>query len=249
MKILSVFLAFYFSLLSCSLYSGTIDPAVADDVYVQNANSFPYVGKLCGTYEDGTHFCASAVAISERWILTAAHVVKGANKCKLIINDKEICVGKFIYKKEFDANELGKNDIAIGHCDENIGLNNYPLIYEKDDEVGKKCYIAGYGITGTFISGAIKSDNKKRAGTNVIDSVYRDTLLCTPSRKTEDKYTSSEFLIASGDSGGGLFIDGKLAGINSFVMAVDKRPNSSYTDEACHTRVSLFREWIEDVTK
>ena len=55
-----------------------------------------------------------------------------------------------------------------------------------------------------------------------------------------------EFLIASGDSGGGMFINGKLAGINSFVTAADGTTNSDYGDECCHTRISIFAKWIKD---
>jgi secreted trypsin-like serine protease len=58
-----------------------------------------------------------------------------------------------------------------------------------------------------------------------------------------------EFLIASGDSGGGLFIDNKLAGIHSCVMTVGKNPQSKYGEESGHTRISNFIEWIEDNRK
>ena len=52
-------------------------------------------------------------------------------------------------------------------------------------------------------------------------------------------------MLAPGDSGGGLFIGDRLAGINSFLMASDKNPNGSYTDESAFTRVSLYTNWIE----
>jgi hypothetical protein len=61
--------------------------------------------------------------------------------------------------------------------------------------------------------------------------------------------TSLEFLIASGDSGGGLFIDGKLAGINSCIMAVNGSPKSDYRTESGHTRISINLDWILENTK
>jgi len=54
-----------------------------------------------------------------------------------------------------------------------------------------------------------------------------------------------EFLIASGDSGGGLFIDKKLAGITSCVMTTDGNTDSNYNDERGHTRISQHINWIE----
>ena len=62
--------------------------------------------------------------------------------------------------------------------------------------------------------------------------------------KNNERMTELEFLIGSGDSGGGLFLDGKLAGINSCVLAIDKKPNSTYSDESGHTRVSKYIDWI-----
>jgi hypothetical protein len=87
------------------------------------------------------------------------------------------------------------------------------------------------------------SDGKKRGGSNIIDKIDRELLVCTPSRAYNK--TELEFLIGSGDSGGGLFIDGKLAGINSCVMATDGKPNSTYSDESGHTRISKYINWIE----
>lgn len=232
----------------CSLhgFAGTIDPNVSDQKYIKYAEGFNYVGKLCGVYDDGKNFCASAVAIDDHWIVTAAHVVKNSNECYLTIEDRVLCIDRVIYHKEFDKDELGRCDIALGYSEKKIGLKFYPQLYDKDDEVGKLCSIAGYGITGTFKSGANKSDLKMRAGSNRIDSIFRQTLVCSASTRCSRNATELEFLIASGDSGGGLFIDGKLAGINSFVMSDDK-PDSTYGDECCHTRISVFKEWIRSI--
>ena len=70
-------------------------------------------------------------------------------------------------------------------------------------------------------------------------------LLCSPSRYGAKDHTVLEYMIGSGDSGGGLFIEGKLAGINSCVMAVERSPMSKYGEESGHTRVSKFIDWIE----
>jgi hypothetical protein len=109
------------------------------------------------------------------------------------------------------------------------------------------CSISGYGVTGTFVTGGIKIDGKKRAGSNIINHVDRDLLVCDPSpRSHNSRITELEFLIASGDSGGGLFIDGKLAGINSCVMRVGGSPKSTYNEESGHTRISKFISWIKE---
>lgn len=231
-------------------YSGTIDPNIPDKKYIEYGEKFTYVGKLCGVYEDEKMFCASAVAIGDHHILTAAHVVKNAKNCFFTINGRDFCVQNIVYHSDFDKDEFGRGDIAIGYIDENIGLNFYPELYDNGDEDGKLCSIAGYGITGNFIRGATKSDGKKRAGSNIIDYISSDLLICSPSRRGKS-HTSLEFLISSGDSGGGLFIDGKLAGINSCVMSDGSKPKllSTYETESGHTRISKYIQWIKDHKK
>lgn len=223
---------------------GTIDPHTPDAKYIEFASQeqFNCVGKICGKYKDGTSFCASAVAIDDHHIITAAHVVKDSLRCSFFINDKEFFLSNVVYNKDFDGKEFGLADIAIGYSKEPFKIKTYPELYNSNDEVGKKCDICGYGFTGTFITGAKYHDNKKRSGSNTVDSIDHNMLICTPSN---DKHkTDLEFLIASGDSGGGLFIDGKLAGINSCVMRTNGSPRSIYGDESGHTRISIFIDWI-----
>lgn len=230
-------------------FSGTIDPIKEDSKYTEYAasNEFECVIQIGGQYDSVT-FKASAVAIDNRTALTAAHVVKQASNCYLILNDKKIKIHRILCHKDFNEEIFGVGDIAICYCEEDIGLSFFPTLYQNRDEEGKYCSIAGYGVTGTFLTGSKISDNKKRAGLNNIDYIQDELLVCSPSKNNHDKKTNLEFIISHGDSGGGLFIDKKLAGINSSVMAVDKKPDSSYTDESCHTRISTYLPWIKENT-
>lgn len=222
---------------------GTIRPDVSDQKYIEYGKKFHCVGRICGVYKSGQNYCASAVAIRPNWILTAAHVVKDSDVCFVTIKDKKTEIKKVIWHKDFEEKEFGFADIALGYSKDSLDLEFYPKLYADTNEEGKICSMAGYGLTGNFNTGIHISDNNIRAGSNFIDKIDRDLLICTPSRNHE-RTTELEFLIGSGDSGGGLFIDGKLAGINSCVFAVDKKPNSTYTDESGHTRVSKYIDWI-----
>jgi hypothetical protein len=228
-------------------YGGTIDPQTPDTKYQEYAKDFHYVGMLCGEYNNGDFFCASAVAIDDYNILTAAHVIEDAKVCIFTLHEFSThCIENVVIHKDFKKQKFGFSDIAIGHSKTPFKLKFYPDLYDKDDEQSKLCCIAGYGFHGTFLSGSVKHDGLRRAGSNIIDHVDNDLLICSPSYKTDKTFTSLEFLIASGDSGGGLFIDGKLAGINSCVIATGKIPSSKYGEEAGHTRVSKFIEWIKE---
>jgi secreted trypsin-like serine protease len=237
---------FLLSIVSSSVYAGTIDPQINDKEYVEYANLFPTVGKICGIYNDGSRFCGSAVAIDDYHVLTAAHVIKNSVSCFFYINDKEYCIKDIRMHKDFEKENFGIADIAIGKSEKSFNLKKYPELYDQNDEIGKECSICGYGFNGTFKTGAKFHDNKKRAGLNRIDYIDEDMLVCSASERSDKNITAMEFLIASGDSGGGLFIDKKLAGINSCVMAIDRSPQSKYNEESGHTRVFKFLGWINE---
>lgn len=227
-------------------YSGTIDPNTPDEKYIKYGENFHCVLEILGSYKENKQlFSASCVAIDKNWVLTAAHVVKGS-RFVFIYDDKDkkcIIVDEIITHEDFEEKVFGIADIALCHTSSDIILDFYPTLYTGSDEVNKICSISGFGQTGTFNTGIKLGDGKRRAGSNKIDNIENDLLICSPSviNKTE-----LEFLIGSGDSGGGLFIDGKLAGINSCVTTLDKKPDSTYNDEGGHTRVSKFLQWIKN---
>jgi hypothetical protein len=248
-------LIFIMAILGISIsYAGTIDPNVPDDKYIEYGDKFHSVVKLsCVNNETilpagGVNTSwGSAVIIDPHWIITAAHVVEDSYGWSVSFEGKQHEVKKIIIHPEYKTNVFGYNDIALGFLEEEIKLNYYPALYQNSDEVGKICSLAGYGFTGTFDTGIIDFDDKKRAGSNFVDRAERKTLVCSPSKK--NKTTELEFLISRGDSGGGLFINNKLAGIHSSVMARDGKSDSSYTDESSHTRISLFCGWIKENMK
>jgi hypothetical protein len=227
-------------------YGGTRDPSVPDAKYVEYGRKYECVVPIYGECACGNgkyhEFRASAVVISPRWVVTAAHVLHGQRGAKVKVRDREFALRRIVVNRHFKENRLGMYDIAVAETEEDMGLDFYPALYRERDEAGKVAGICGYGLTGTFASGATVSDNTKRAGSNVVCRIEDHVMVCSV---TDPRKTKMEFMIAHGDSGGGLFIDGKLAGINSFVSAADKNPNSSYGDECHHTRVSIFVPWIE----
>jgi Trypsin len=221
---------------------GTIDPSAKDEDHLKYAEGFKCVVEImgrCGCGKDH-EFHASAVAISPNWVLTAAHVVEGTSGVYVRIGGKKFPASKVIINERFKEENLGIADIALCRSDEEFGLDFYPSLYESDDEESKVVSISGYGVTGNFSTGASRFDWNRRAGSNIVERLERDVMICGLSNRK----TKMEFLIAPGDSGGGLFIENKLAGINSFVSAADGKTDSDYGDESAHTRVSKFVEWI-----
>ena len=141
----------------------------------------------------------------------------------------------------------------------------------------------GYGRSGTGLTGMTTNHGTKRAGQNVIDAQggmlttmgdgglldldgISPTVLFYDFDKPAVPILSSmgstapvalEYLIGSGDSGGGLFIDVggviKLVGVHSFLASLPDPmdttgPNGDYGDLAGVVSVQSFGNWIFEVT-
>lgn len=251
-RFISRFITFFFLLVSSVAGAGTRDPNTPDSRYLEFGKKFPFVVRLCshhdGVDEEGRKFvetwCASAIVIRPRWALTAAHVLSGGERATLTTDDDvRHSVRRIVCHADYDEKKVGWHDIALCQTSTDMKLEFYPKLYRATDEVKQACTIAGWGLAGTFHSGGVLSDNKRRAGHNKIDGEADAVLICSPSRG-RDRFPL-EFGIAPGDSGGGMFIGNELAGINSFLMASDGKPNGTYSDESAFTRVSLYADWVE----
>jgi hypothetical protein len=185
---------------------------------------------------------ASAVAISPHWILTAAHVIENTRNQIIDIDGTEFPLQAVFVHPKYETDVYGYYDIALGYSSRDLGLDFYTQLHDTDDELGQHATIAGFGWHGTFATGAKEYDGKRRAGSNRITEIERGVLICDA---VSSNKTALEYLICPGDSGGGLFIGNKLAGINSFLIAEDKKPNGTYTDMAAFTRISLHTGWLQ----
>lgn len=238
---------FIFCLLYTTIaFCGTIDPEVPESKYIEYGKKHECVLPIVGIYNDkeNNFFRASCVLIDEQFVLTAAHVVINSAAQHIIHKNKLYSCKKVIIHKDFKLNEIGYYDIAILKLEEKIKLNNYPKLYTERNEIGKICSIAGYGYGGNFLTGSIsKHDNIRRAGSNIVDEIEKHLLICSAHIHPK---TELEFLTSSGDSGGGLFIDSKLAGISSIVIATDGKSDSNYGDFCGYTRISEYIDWINN---
>jgi hypothetical protein len=242
-------------LLNQCAIGGTILPKVDDTKYTNYGEKHECVLKIkCYVLKDGVkyHYIASCVLIKPTIILTAAHVISESNKSVIIHENEEIEIDLSLYPSSFDedekSNKISPNDIAIGHLIKPITISYYPELYENQDELNKICSISGFGNSGTHDIGCFRVDGKKRAGSNRISSVTDGMLECS---LLDRPNTELEFLIANGDSGGGLFIANRLAGINSSIYTShkDKKLNSDYNDRSLHTRISTHKNWIDRIIK
>lgn len=241
-----IFLVLLFLSINFLCYSGTILNEEMDHKYVEYGAKYKCVFVIMGKSQDGKLFSASCVVIDKNIVVTAAHVVENAENIIVINQDKKgYLITKATIHEDFSREKVGGNDIALCYSPMDIELDYYPKLYKDNDEQTKVCGISGHGITGTFKTGAKIYDKQQRAGSNIVAKIENEMLICNAPKSSNDPdITQLEFLIAIGDSGGGLFIDKKLAGINSCVIAKDGASDSSYGDESGHTRISKHYDWI-----
>lgn len=139
------------------------------------------------------------------------------------------------------------------------------------NEIGRRVALVGYGMIGNGTWGATTLDGRQHDVRNEVDWTY-DVLgynsniigadFTYPFRGTSldcnlffgcfvDRILADEGILASGDSGGGLFVyaggSWKLAGIASFI--IDGTFNgyfSDYMDLGGWTRIASYASWIYD---
>ena len=190
----------------------------------------------------------SGVVIDPHIVITAAHVMTDMQDAYVVDNDgKHHDIKTAVVPAGWSIDTFGTKDIAVLYVEQPIKLPFYPDLYTKSDEVGKVCSIAGWGRHGTFDSGYSTTKHKgwnRRAGSNIVDEIDRELLSISPTRKGQPKNTTLEAIISPGDSGGGMFISGKLAGIHSVLMTAKGNLNGGYHCFSGSTRVSQYHKWI-----
>ncbi|MFN4082825.1 MAG: Do family serine endopeptidase [Bacteroidia bacterium] len=175
----------------------------------------------------------SGVIISEDgYIVTNNHVIDGATKIKVILNDK----------REYNAELLGNDpntDLALLRIEE----RNLPfaVVGNSDDvKVGQWVLAVGnpFNLTSTVTAGIVSA---KGRGLNLL----RDP------RNPETQYAIEAFIqtdaaVNPGNSGGALVsADGKLIGINTAIAS----QTGQYAGYAFAIPVNLMKKIIEDLRK
>lgn len=229
-----------------SALAGTTDDALPDARYLAYGKGFSaYTARIIGVLPDGTTPAGSCVLIADHWCLTAAHVVHDYTRGLVHASTGTRRIERIFQHRHYDDGKYGWYDVALVRVDRPFGLEWYPPLSSGQEAVGALVSVAGYGMTGRLSTGYTHGDGALRAGTGRIVRFERGCIVLPAMRGG----SPLPYCIAPGDSGGPLFVDGRLAGINSFTMKEQDgtRTRSRVGEESAHTRVSLYHDWYHEV--
>jgi Trypsin len=237
---------------------------VSDTLYQDLAKQYPSVGSIL-VDGGGLRLC-SGTLIDPQWVVSASHCLKpGASvpdvtSGSFTINNTKYNVESVKINPGFvDAryNQFAGYDIGLVKLSSPV-TNVKPAEFYGDSQLlGQRATFVGYGNTGNGLTGQQDgTSGTKRAGENTIDgfgSSYKtswsDNVLTTdfdsPDGSANVLGSSTPLALEYGnavsDSGGGIFIGGKLVGIHSgSVLSTKKYGNVSGT-----TQVKPNLNWIQ----
>ncbi len=252
----------------------TIRDDVTLSATVTLAENYPSVGKLL-MKSDSSQYLGSGTIISPEWVLTAAHNVDIMNSMTFTIGGSVYAADSWTYHPNWDTDALNGYDIAVVHLSSPVGGIESAALYSgtTSDLLDLTAAYVGFGNTGTGSTGEVdKTSGTKHAVQNVLDvtlnklrpwygsksssvliSDFDDPLNPSISKTGSTAALDYEGLIASGDSGGGVFaaLGGVtyLVGVNSFGLTIDNTEvDSSYGNLSGATSVPAFYDWIMDTT-
>ncbi len=231
------------------------------------------VAETVGRVTYGFTGSASGIYLGDGWVLTAAHVGDDDLDFDFTLNGTAYASADVFVHPDWDRADItAGNDLALIQLGQAIpGVDGAPLYAGTAAQLlGNTATLAGYGNTGTGDTGGTGPDGDLHAGQNRVDrrggqspfASYNSGIVFVdfddPDQNNDgyswspDPALTYEFLIASGDSGGPLFVERgdelQVAGVASFLLANDGTIDGDYGDIGGFFTLDGMLPWIAETT-
>lgn len=197
------------------------------------SGSSPYIVQLVFGQSGGTYGCTGE-AISSQWILTAQHCIDGTQWMDVYYSNSVTSPGTPVAADQVAGSSNG--DVALVHLSSSKSLNSYAPLASSYSPAGGTGTIWGYGLT----AGGAQPTHLNKATVNVVGS-------------STDAYGGNAIHVKGsngasnhGDSGGPLFVGGKVVGVCSTGDVAD--PGSDIHAGSNYANLTASRSWIKSVT-
>jgi hypothetical protein len=214
-----------------------------------------------GTFVNSWGYTGSATLIAPDWVLTGAHLFTAASSGTFTLNGVNYVSDQLIAHPNWNSgNVFGGYDFGLVHLTTAVEGIAPAMLYTGSDEIGRVGTFVGYGLTGTGSTGyQVGTAGTGRAFQNEIDGNFGNPVILlgsdfdNPLSAADSDFGSAtplalEGAVASGDSGGAMFITVDdatyLAGIISFIAGRDGFANGDYGDVTGFGRVGAVMPWI-----
>ncbi|RZB40668.1 Trypsin domain containing protein [Asbolus verrucosus] len=184
-------------------------------------DQFPFVASLRNSLNEC--FCGASI-IEEKWILTAAHCVRGlsAGDFRVVVGTHVLSTGGVVHRianivthPDFEVNNL-KNDVALIHLYSAVRFDSFTQPIKLGEvSVNRSCTLIGWGEANfglypdelQFVTLKMLPFEECQRRLEGLESLEK-TQICTSTQKGEG--------ICFADSGGPLISQGRLIGIVSY---------------------------------
>lgn len=241
------FLAVFVAFASLNAAAILIRPDRDDAEYLELADKYPASVLLNAPDGEG-------VLIAERWILTAAHMVKALQEMKPVpripIGAREYEIASFYPHPDWRKGDP-RSDIGLIRLKRAVTDVEPAMLYREKDEGGKTVIVVGHGYTGKIGEKPLPKerwDRRKRASINTVDRVSPRVLGLKI--KPPEEASDLQGAAGPGDSGCPAFVEtrGALQVIGIGSATDDTNANGIVGDPGdweVYARVSFFVPWIE----
>lgn len=220
------------------------------------------------TSSDHAQFLCSATFINDHQALTASHCLETyeGKEADLYYLDFKLEAGSTEKKSFRKAKALSATanpkSVSLAPGPDDLAIVNFPpqtapavaTIYTASLRAGKAVTIVGYGVLKTIVTAGEHGGTgvgTKRKGMNTIARIQGGEIFVHGTAETRHFLKPGQQSVSGpGDSGGALFVDGKLAGVVSSGLAAGKSRgmqmiDASFVDLTTPSSQEFLKEYMD----